>query len=89
MVIIKDIKNWDKSPSQYESNPSHNSVLLGSPSNFDIVAAHNAHMKKENGTLKSIDRSLAQKQWEGMVEEFQRLGLKINILKSNHDLHCK
>ena len=77
MAMIDNIEDWGKSSSHYQITPSHNSVLVGSPLKFDILAAHNKHMKNEDGSLKSIDLVRAQAQWEAMCESLKKQDSKL------------
>ena len=86
MAMIDNIEDWGKSSSHYQITPSHNSVLVGSPLKFDILAAHNKHMKNEDGSLRSIDLVRAQAQWEAMCKEFKKAGLKVSTLKAKEGL---
>lgn len=55
-------------------------VLMVHPEHFDVVYAINAHMTSEDGSLKKVNRSLAQVQWNDLKETYSKLGFSVKTL---------
>ena len=57
-------------------------VFMVEPDGFDVVAAINPHMKKADGSLHTVDRSLARAQWESLRQTYVNLGTEVPVLRS-------
>jgi N-dimethylarginine dimethylaminohydrolase len=56
------------------------SVLMVRPDHFQIEYAINRHMLDASGSLNQINVKTAIKQWEDLKQNFQALGLKVEVI---------
>ncbi len=56
------------------------SVLMIEPKQFEIVYGINPHMRNEDGTLKTVDKSKAVLQWNNLKSVFVDLGLRVDVI---------
>lgn len=69
--LVEDVPH----PSAARARSWCTAVLFAEPTYFDVEYVINPHMKP--GT---VDRSLARRQWESLVEVYRDLGLDVSIL---------
>jgi len=56
--------------------PKH--VIMVTPEHYDISYAINPHMKTKDGTLNSINKDLAQRQWQQLKNTFENLNMHVS-----------
>jgi len=78
--------SWQEESIQSAKNfpemPLAQSVAFVDPDHFQIVSSLNPHMLDSSGQLNLIDRSLARKQWQELIEVYRQLGMCVEILQS-------
>ena len=55
-------------------------VLMGDPAHFAVVGGANPHTRDKYGRRKSVDRSLAIRQWGAMRALLAELGLEVRVI---------
>lgn len=59
--------------------PREVGVLMASAAAFDVTYVINPHMA---GNVGSVDRALAQHQWEALTEVYRSLGFEVNVIEA-------
>ena len=55
-------------------------ILMGDPSHFSVVGGANPHTRDRYGRRKSVDRTLAIRQWQRMRDLLQQLGFHVEVI---------
>ena len=77
-LVLSGIPKADRLPSER--------VLMVSPRHFQVEYAINPFMKDDSGKLKAVDNVLAQKQWDGLKETYEKLGYQVEIIPAQEGL---
>jgi N-dimethylarginine dimethylaminohydrolase len=58
----------------------HRSVLMGDPAHFSVKGGANPHTRTRWGMRRSVDRSLAQRQWARLRDVLRDLGVRVHVV---------
>jgi N-dimethylarginine dimethylaminohydrolase len=61
------------------------SVLMGNPEHFSVQGGANPHTRTRWGTKRSVDREAAIRQWHGLKDVLQDLGLRVLVVPPDPD----
>lgn len=61
-------------------------VLMVSPKFFDIKYSINPHMRTVNGELHKVNKTLAENQWDALVDYYRGLGVEVDVLPGASEL---
>ncbi|MGB0953320.1 MAG: dimethylarginine dimethylaminohydrolase family protein [Planctomycetota bacterium] len=85
-MLISQLGDWAKRPSDYVAVPAPQSVLMGHPGHFRVEDVQNPLMADASGVAHRVDGKLAMRQWMTMRDAFEKSGLTCLVLEPEKDL---
>ena len=64
----------------------YKAVMMVTPSHFNVEYIINPYMKDTAGRPNKVNRTAAQKQWEGVKAKFESLGVKVHVIEGQPGL---
>jgi N-dimethylarginine dimethylaminohydrolase len=81
--VIKTKKDFDNHRSNFKFGalPTAKTILMVTPTYFDVVYAINPFMKNQDGSLKRVDQKLAFLQWADLKSVYSSLKLEVETIE--------
>ena len=75
--MIEGVDELHLDVQQIPKRPISRSIVLAEPTYFDVEYVINPHME---GSLGSVDKALAQRQWRALYDAYETIGMQIEVI---------